>query len=127
MDYGQFTQYAKRADDSGATDLAKRIRAEGTACAALIDAILAKGAKISVNDGEEWTVKGSTDKGEVIRALFTTDSDIIRARDADNAVLGNFYLLYGNSGAEVIGDYSDNDFCNAIWEEIAPTLDKLEA
>ncbi len=127
MDYGNFTAYAKRNEEKGHHDTARRIRAEGTACAALIDAILAKGAKISVNDGEEWTVKGSTDKGEVIRALFTTDSDIIRARDADNAVLGNFYLLYGNSGAEVIGYYSDTDFCNAIWEEISPTLDKLEA
>lgn len=127
MDYGNFTAYAKTADEKGHTDLAKRIRAEGTACAALIDAILAKGAMISVNDGEEWTVKGSTDKGEIIRALFTTDGDTIRARDAEKNKLGDFYLIYGNSGEEVIGDYSDNDFCNAIWKEISPTLEKLEA
>ncbi len=127
MDYGNFTQYAKRNEEKGHHDTARRIRAEGTACAALIDAILAKGAMISVCDGEEWTVKGSTDKGEVIRALFTTDGDTIRARDADKNKLGDFYLIYGNSGAEVIGDYSDNEFCNAIWEEITPTLDKLEA
>ena len=64
---------------------------------------------------------------KVTVALGAVGPTIIRARDADNAVLGNFYLLYGNSGAEVIGDYSDTDFCNAIWEEISPTLDKLEA
>lgn len=127
MDYGNFTTYAKNAEVKGHNDLAKRIRAEGTACAALIDAILAKGAMVSVCDGEEWTVKGSTDKGEIIRALFTTDGDTIRARDADKQKLGDFYLIYGNSGAEVIGDYSDTEFCNAVYDDIRPTLDKLEA
>jgi hypothetical protein len=126
MHYGSFTTTAQNAEAKGEKRLAKRIRIEGRICAALTDAILAKGATISVNDGEEWVVKRSTDKGAIINALFSTDEDRIVARDAEGTLLGSWYLVYGNDGYDVISDYSANDFAEAIWEELRPVIDKAE-
>ena len=85
----------------------------------LIRAILAKGHKVSISDSEEWTVKGSTDFDEITRAMASTGMDTVRVRDADKAKLGDFMLIYQNGeGDEVIADYSANDFCEAIWNEV---------
>lgn len=126
MNYGNFTTYAKNAEDRGELRLAKRIRIEGRVCAALIDALLAKGAAISVSNGEEWSVKRSTDKATIIGALFETDEDTMVARDADGNKLGWWSLIYGNDGYDVISDYSANDFSESIWNEIKPVIDKAE-
>jgi hypothetical protein len=126
MHYGQFTDSAKAAEAKGEKRLAKRIRIEGRICAALVDALLAKDCTVSVNDGEEWVVKRSTDKGTIINALFSTDEDRIVARDADGTLRGSWYLVYGNDGYDVISDYSANDFADAIWEELRPVIDKAE-
>ena len=46
------------------------------------DAIKA-GYTVSVFDGEEWTVKRSTEFKTINDALFSTDEDTIRIRDAE--------------------------------------------
>ena len=126
MHYGNFTTYAQNAEEKGSTALAKRIRTEGRICAALIDAVLAKGATISINNGEEYSVKRSTDKTAIMAGMFETDSDTLLARDAEGERLGWWDLVYGNDGYDVISDYSANDFCEAIWEELKPTIEKAE-
>lgn len=80
------------------------------ACAIVNEAIK-RGYKLSVNDGEVWTVKGSTDYSEVLDALATTDQDYLRVRDADGQKIGDIWLIWGNcpSGEELVADYTDND------------------
>lgn len=84
----------------------------------LVKAALAAGYTISVNDGEEWTVKRSTREREIIDALATTGQDRLLLRlPASGDVAGSFWLIYGNdeSGEELIADHSDNETCEALY------------
>ncbi|USM11454.1 hypothetical protein vBCbaSRXM_9 [Citromicrobium phage vB_CbaS-RXM] len=130
MHYGQFTKYADEAFERGDKRTAKRIKTEGKIAAALIDALLAKGAVLHLNDDShgngEWTVNGSTDKATVIQAMFTTDGDLLEAHDANGEGLGWFMFIYGNDGWDVISDYRANEFCDEIMKEIQPFVDRAE-
>ena len=91
----------------------------------LIKAALAAGYNISVNDGEEWTVKRSTKLKTIEDALCTTGEDTIRIC-ADNPSktigfhgAGYFYLVWGNeeSGECLISDFTANDVCEGLWKQ----------
>lgn len=84
---------------------------------ALVNAMLESGFTISVNDGEEWTVKNSTSTTEVIHALCTTGEDYVRARYKDGTVVGTFILIWGNDpdGSELIADHADNEACERLY------------
>ena len=73
---------------------------EHAIAAKLVDLLLARGEPVSVWDSEEETVTDSVDREEILQALATTDEDTICS--------GGFcYLLaWGNSGEELISDYS---------------------
>ena len=73
----------------------------------LVSNALLKGYTVSVNDGEEWTVKRSTHKPTIVGAMFSTDSDTLRFRRSDGSPVGSVILIYGN-GEDVIADYSAN-------------------
>lgn len=130
MHYGNFTNYAERAFERGDKRLAKRIKTEGKIAAALIATLLAKGAVLNLNDDShgngDWTVENSTDKAAIIQAMFTTDGDLLEAHDAEGTWLGWFQFIYGNDGYDVISDYTANEFCEAIMEEIQPVIDRAE-
>jgi len=72
-----------------------------------VDALLAAGYSLSVNDGEETTVKRSRDRDEIIGALWTTGEDYIIPHEANGARAGFVWLIHGN-GVDVISDYSEN-------------------
>jgi len=121
-----FDSAIHRAEDAGHRDLAKRLKMERRICTALVGSCLRRGYLISVHDSEEWVVKKSTDKAEILAALASTDSDTIRIRDVLGMSAGSFELIYGNDGWDVVADYTDNEVCNAIWEQvIEPLSDKL--
>jgi len=85
----------------------------------LVKAALDAGYLISVNDGEEWTVKRSSSHSAVVDALATTGQDrLLLRRPISNDVVGSFWLIYGNdpSGEELISDHSDNDTCEALYK-----------
>ena len=94
---------------------------ERTVARKLIRTLLGKGRTISVNDGEEWTVRLSTDEREILNALATTDADSITAHGPDGESQGWFYLVWGNdpAGEELIADHTDNDLCNWAANEVA--------
>jgi hypothetical protein len=69
---------------------------------------LANGWTISVNDGEEWTVKSSTDSRTILDAMCTTGCDVLRLRDAAGEAIGNIWLVWGND-EDVISDHSDSE------------------
>lgn len=130
MNYGHFTTYAEEAFNRGDKRTAKRIKVEGKIAAALIDALLAEGAVLHLNDDShgngEWTINGSTNKAEVIEAMFTTDGDLLEAHDANGEGLGWFMFIYGNDGWDVISDYSANEFSDRMMEIIRPVIDRAE-
>lgn len=90
----------------------------------VIDAALDSGYTVSVDDGEAVTVKESTDKEEILGAMFTTDEDYlyIHRPEGDKAFVR---FVYGNDGYDVIADNS----CS-LEEMLKPATelaDKIEA
>lgn len=123
-----FEDAALKAEDRGEYSLARRIRVEDKMATALVEAALDRGLLLSVFDGEEWTVKRSTDKSEIIGSLFSTDADLIRLRDRGGTGHGQFWLVYGSDGYDVVSDYTVTDTTEAIYNEVlAPLSDRLEA
>lgn len=80
----------------------KRIATERKIVLAIIDKALAEGFELSVDDGEE-TYPWTTDRKTVIDAIMNTDEDWLRLRKGD--LHGTIFLVYGNSGWDVICDY----------------------
>lgn len=72
---------------------------------------------VSVNDGEEWTVKMSNNAKEIIMSLATTGDDTLRFRDREGTPLGYVWLVWGNH-EDVISDYSDNDLIESLVKSV---------
>lgn len=88
---------------------------EKTATGRVIDRALAKGYLISVNDGEEWVVKKSSKRHEIMDALQSTDSDTLVIRKADGTRVGFVLLVWGNSPEEVVADFTDTpEMCELV-------------
>lgn len=103
---------------------------EARAARKLIKAALAAGYCVSVNDGEEWTVKLSTDAKTILDALCTTEADTIVLRHADTKErAGSFWLIYGNDadGSELIADHTDNENCQRLYDRVYNDNAKEEA
>lgn len=83
----------------------------------LVKALLARDLSVSVNDGEEWTVRKSRTYRTIVDALCTTGIDYLRAYAPTGDCLGGFDLVWGNcpTGEELISDYTDNEFCNRLY------------
>jgi hypothetical protein len=80
----------------------------------LVTRALSLNYTISVNDGEEWTVKRSTDQHTIMHALATTGEDILRF-DMHGKSAGVVQLIY-HGDETVICDHSDNEAINALVE-----------
>lgn len=81
---------------------------------------LAENVSISVFDGCDWAIKGSTNMDEIMDALGATEEDTLTFVDLKSGErLGFLYLTYGNeeyATEEVVCDYSDNDFVNDLLD-----------
>ena len=99
----------------------ERVAIERRIVTALIDRALAEGYELSVDDGEEqyaWT----RDRDEVIADIMNTDEDRLYLRkDGHTAWV---FLVYGNSGWDVICDYHTR--LEALLEPINTLTDNLE-
>ena len=74
----------------------------------VVDALMAAGYTIGVNDGEELTVRRSTDRAEIMGALATTEEDYVIAYDAHTGKrFGWVWLIWGN-GEDLITDHTVN-------------------
>lgn len=87
---------------------------------------LFEGWTVSVNDGEEWTLKRSSDYEAITAALMSTDSDYLVLRDVDGTKVGGIVTIYGNNG-ECIHDYSesDNDKFHTIMDVVEMRIDRF--
>lgn len=93
---------------------------ERTVARKLVRTLLGKGLSLSVNDGEETTVRKARKESDILEALATTELDKIYAYRDDDCV-GAFLLVWGNeeSGECLIADHTDNDLCNWAANEVA--------
>lgn len=78
---------------------------------AAINALLAAGYSLGVNDGEETTIHHSTDPKAIEKAMFTTDEDwlLVYVKGGNEKDVRPDYwvrFVYGNDGWDVINDYS---------------------
>lgn len=88
-------------------------KTERDIASALIDSALARQYYISVYDGEEYALKRSMDKQEILNALASTESDVLHFRTENGARIGWAWLIYGN-GEDIISDWSDNPETDAL-------------
>lgn len=70
------------------------------------------GYAVSVDDGEEIVLEASTDVQAIVGAMFATDEDRLYAMKPDGsgkmARQGWVYFVYGNSGFDVVNDWTAN-------------------
>ena len=95
---------------------------EKTVAAKLVAAAISSGYCLSVNDGEVWTVKKSTDKAAILAALETTGEDTLRIRDnATGERIGDVFLVWGNApnGEELIADHTDTPTVSSLVSKAA--------
>lgn len=103
-----------RAEHDEVARIMKRQEIEREIAKKVIEVILHAGYAISVNDGEETTVKRSVDKNEIFGAMFTTDEDYLMVHSIQDAGgfepkhFGWVWFIYGNSGWDVISDHTTN-------------------
>jgi hypothetical protein len=90
--------------------VAARQKVERRIALAAVDALLAAGYSLGVNDGEEITISFSKDRAAIADALFTTDEDYLyiyeRPEEKDKTPDMWVRFVYGNDGWDVICDYS---------------------
>lgn len=103
-----------------------RIADEKRAVKKIVEAAIRLGYMVSLYDGEEYTVKRSTDKKAILAAIYTTDMDRLYFRvKATGEQVGSVLLVYGNSASEVMADWSDCDEVNTILADAKAFCDKL--
>ncbi len=81
----------------------------------LVDFALGTGATISVWDGEEWGVKRSTNRAEILELVNDLDEAQLRIRDASGQSVGWALIVNGNAPDELVADWSITPFMEA-WE-----------
>lgn len=92
----------------------------------VITDLLAAGYSLGVNDGEECTIKHSTDKAAILKAMFTTDEDWLLVYEPEDMTKAQMEdestnygaswwvrFIYGNDGWDVVSDY-----CVALEEHM---------
>lgn len=84
--------------------------------AKIVDDALALSYTISVYDGEEWALKRSKDREEILEALNSTGLDNLTIRDADGEYVGVVALVWGNAGWELINDYTVSDAMETLLQ-----------
>lgn len=87
----------------------------------LIDDVLGSGASVSIFDGEHTTVRRSRDRADILAALGTTDSDVVRIHTASapGTIHHAWVLLIWGNGFDLI---SDSTVTAQPWLEGAEAL-----
>lgn len=96
-------------------------QAEQKAVTALIELLLELPVSIRVYDGIDWACERTSDPSVLYDAVASTGFDVLGVYDAESgAVLGQFYLIYQDSGdaAEAVYDHTDNNFCHKVMAEL---------
>lgn len=121
-----FDTYIANALEKGDRKLARRLREEKRMASALVKAVIARGFSVSIDNREAVEIKKSRSHRDVMAVMFLTDEEYVLLHDADGQRAGWFFLVYGNSGPELINDHADNEACRTIWGYLQPLADRIE-
>lgn len=80
----------------------------------LVAEAIKRGLLVSVFDGEEWAVKRSANKKEIVEAIESVGESEIRLRNADGLLLGWALIIPSLAPDEGVADYSDNALMNDL-------------
>lgn len=86
-------------------DIAKRQRMERSICRRLILDAVKAGYTVGVHNGEEVVIRHATSSKAVLAELFSVDEERLLIY-RDGKLFGEVLLVYGNSGYDVVCDYS---------------------
>ena len=104
----------------------KLISIEDQIIKATITKLLIARYPLSVNDGEETTVRRSSNHDQIFMALKTTDEEYLLVHKPDQlAYIGWVRFIYGNGEADVINDYTVN--LEPIMVKITELINEYEA
>lgn len=100
----------------------RRIIAEKSVVRAIVRNAIKTGHTVSLNNGEEWSVKRSTSERDVMAEVYAADEETLKFHK-DGKVIGSVYLVYGNSAGEVMADCTDSPAVEAI---LAPANRRMD-
>lgn len=107
---------------------AKRIACERKVVRFAVRQLLAAGYSITVNNGEECPVRKSTREHSIMGAIQQCDEEWLNiwltGDEGKDVRIGTIALVYGNSGPEVIADYSTS--LETVLEPVMQYCEKLE-
>jgi hypothetical protein len=105
----------------------KRITCEKAIARAIAREAIKRGYVVSVYNGENFEIEFSRKVNAIVAALHTTDEEWLKiAEPIDGGKyrrIGAFYLVYGNSGYDVVSDYSWVETDSRNTREIMEALD----
>lgn len=85
---------------------------------ALIKDILAQGCKIELFAEGESICNPTSQENLLLTEMACCDMmELVVTQDGERK--GWFMLIWGN-GEDILSDFTDNAFCEAIWERIKP-------
>lgn len=106
-------------------NLHKRIEIEKAIYARIVQDALIMGYKVSVFNGEEYALELSSDYFDIIEAGSSTDEDTL-VFYLDDKRSGFVYLVYGNTGWDLISDCTATQGIEAILKGAEDLADYLE-
>lgn len=88
-------------------EVAQRIHVERAIVRAFVDAVLKAddAYTLRVHDGEDFATDKTRDPDAIVQAIMSTDEDRLYVYNAERRI-GFLYLVYGNSGWDVMADYT---------------------
>jgi len=92
----------------------------------LVSDALALNYTVSVYDSEVWTVKRSSNQEEIIAALNSSDWDQLKFRKANGDYVGVAALIWGETGYDLINDYTVSDEMTALMEGVEALADQFQ-
>lgn len=96
----------------------------------LIRDALALGCAVSVFDGEEWSIKNSTDYPAITAQIAATDITTVRVTkkiDPAQPQVATFMFVHGNAPSEVLADMTDTPFARSLIIGAEACANALEA
>jgi len=106
----------------------QRIAVEHDICTRMVDALLASGFSLNVNNGgqDDELMQASRNRSAILAAMFATDVEHLRVYKDTGArmiAVGWILFVYGNDGWDVISDYTTN--LDAVLQPVNEYADTL--
>ena len=84
----------------------------------LITTAIDRGYVISVNDGEGWAVKSSTDRSAILGAINSVEESSIRLRHRDTGESIGSVVIVPSNCDDVLCDWTDTPEMNVLIEPL---------